>query len=184
LDKVTHPLFLGLIVAHFSIERALAAAVRSGSVPLRGHRRGGYLGLSDLGLDRIEKRIVPEAQVELWDNTIRSSGSEFTDCEADRRAMMAWLTENALPAGWHNEDDSARQGGRPPQHDWDGIKEICLELLDRNGPVKPGSAWTRAKLEVSILERIARISKEPPRSTLQKKLTKWLAEWEKRRAKT
>jgi hypothetical protein len=60
---------------------------------------------------------------------------EYVNVEADRPAVEAWISENALPAGWISAAEGSEKvrspAGRKPSADWDAL-EAALELRIRD----------------------------------------------------
>jgi hypothetical protein len=99
LNDVAHPLFLALRGLG---EEAIANAVRSGEVPVRARRPSH-------AFDRIEKRLSPEADIQVILNRIilhrGGWGEEFVDAAADQPCLEEWLRENAIPAAFLIEEE-------------------------------------------------------------------------------
>jgi len=121
LNDSKHPLSY-VSYALMNREAAIISAVRSGEVPVRGRRGSAF--------DRIENHMTPYAEISVYADTVavklpppggaggatvvdgmRQGGLsfafapplrrfEYVYVEADRRAVEAWIRENALPAGW------------------------------------------------------------------------------------
>lgn len=87
------PSYLSILVNY---EVAIANAIRSGTVPVRGHPYGG-----PFAFDRIEERINANASISILTNTVYLCVGDirvqFIDVEADFVAVQSWIHENAMP---------------------------------------------------------------------------------------
>ena len=126
IERPDHPAFR--VHVRVRAENAIANAVRTGAVPVRG-RRSNYLRYPNLGsaFERIETRMSPDAEVKVSFDCVtvsdpgtrievHSFGSiglsaalaprtiqSFVDVETNQTALECWLRENAMPLGWNEE---------------------------------------------------------------------------------
>jgi hypothetical protein len=79
-------------------QSAIANAVLSGEVAVRGQPVGGGL-LGEWGVfDRIEK--TPGLVISVMENAASGVGVRYVQVEADLAEVTKWIHENALPAGY------------------------------------------------------------------------------------
>ena len=140
LERLDHPLHFGFSFRS-DRENAIANALRSREVPVRGRQGNGYDCIPKLGsgFERIEQNLGPKADIDIFLNRIivppraafRSwpgmnawilydgTAGYFVEVEADSRDVERWLRENALPR-WYLEASaeegprSLRRGNHPP----------------------------------------------------------------------
>ena len=125
--------------ASFEIESAIANAIRSSEVAVRGRRCSGFTAAFDAAFERIEKYLGPKAAVDISLNqinipddravlsvTIPPITTRFTDAQADLRGVEKWIFENALPLRYlavSAEEGTPTRRGPPPKYAWDAIRE-------------------------------------------------------------
>ena len=108
---------------------------------------------------------------------------KYVDVEADRRAVEAWIRENALPAGVAEGsalEASKKGGGRPRTYDPATVEAEVIRLMDERGEFDTrDEEWNcLARLEAELMRFCeAEFGKEPARSTLQAPISNGLATW-------
>jgi hypothetical protein len=190
--------------AFFEIESAIANAIRSSKVAVRGRRCSWFTAAFDAAFERIEKYLGPKADVDISLNrihipddgavlrsvTIPDSGfGRFTDAQADLRGVEKWIFTNALPLRYlavSPEEGTPTRRGPPPKYDWSAIREEAIRLMDLHGDFSDDNPeWDRqARLEEKLLLFCANKfgkDKEPSPSRLRDRdrIPCWLAEWRK-----
>jgi hypothetical protein len=154
LERLDHPLHFGFMSGS-DRENAIANAVRTGAVPVRG-RRSNYLPHPNLGsaFERIETRMSPNAGVQVSFDCVTVSypvglaalsatlapltTQSFVDVETNPTALECWLRENAMPLGW-NEELAERKDGQTKKRQHpkrDPAKGILRKMYPNGLPSK------------------------------------------------
>jgi hypothetical protein len=154
LERLDHPLHFGFMFRS-DRENAIANAVRTGAVPVRG-RRSNYLPYPNLGsaFERIETRMSPDADVKVSFDCVTVSDpvglprlsatlapltiQSFVDVETNQTALECWLRENAMPLGW-NEELAERKDGQTKKRQHpkrDPAKGILRKMYPNGLPSK------------------------------------------------
>lgn len=162
LERLDHPLHFGFMFRS-DRENAIANAVRSGAVLVRG-RRSNYFPYPNLGsaFERIETRMSPDAEVKVSFNCVtvsdpgtrievHSFGSiglsaalaprtiqSFVDVETNQTALECWLRENAMPLGWNEElaERMAEQSKKRSQPQRNKAKQLLRKIFPGGIPSK------------------------------------------------
>jgi hypothetical protein len=210
LYYLRHPSDLSLPINYMECESAIASAVRSGKVPVRGRLLDDH-SMIPSAFERIEERLDhtakvnsslnriimhkpdrirrsfriapwPEQTIELDNGPVYT----FVEVEADWPKIEEWLHDNALSAGHSGtaraEESPPSRRGALPKYDWDIIRKEAFRLLDENGDPsrEPKPHW---KAQAHLEKKLLEScgKNEPSPSALREKLPGWVTEWRKQK---
>jgi hypothetical protein len=145
-----------------------------------GRRWAEYPSDPALVVETERARDRDDWQNDQWEQALdwlEDNGFDTTADSVDQGEL-----EGAIAKAFPQSAKPANKVGRPPAVDWDLVKEEAIRLMDYHGEFGPDSPeWNaQARLEEAIETFCdSKFKERPAKSTIQRRIKPWLAEWRK-----